>query len=57
MHTEVESIPAKAKAKQILQQIAKCTVCGTAQGNDRPCYFWKVAVPTLPLPALLLPNR
>lgn len=34
IRTEVEFEPAKLKVKQIVQQIAKCTICGT----DREAY-------------------
>lgn len=45
LRTEVEYIPAKLKVKQIVQQVAKCTVCGT-DGSDNPKdHFQKAAVP------------
>lgn len=49
IRTEVEFEPAKLKVKQIVQQVAKCTVCGT-DGADNPyCHFQKAAVPVPPL--------
>ena len=50
IRTEVEFEPAKLKVKQIVQQIAKCTVCGTDKGDYPSCHFQKAAVPTPPLP-------
>ena len=50
VRTEVEFEPAKLKVKQIVQQIAKCTVCGTDKGDNPNCHFRKAAVPTPPLP-------
>ena len=49
IRTEVEFEPAKLKVKQIVQQIAKCTVCGTDKGDNPSCHFQKAAVPTPPL--------
>ena len=49
IRTEVEFEPAKLKVKQIVQQIAKCTVCGTDKGDNPNCHFQKAAVPTPPL--------
>ena len=50
IRTEVEFEPAKLKVKQIVQQIAKCTVCGTDKSDNPNCHFQKAAVPTPPLP-------
>ena len=50
IRTEVEFEPAKLKVKQIVQQIAKCTVCGTDKGDNPNCHFQKAAIPTPPLP-------
>ena len=49
IRTEVEFEPAKLKVKQIVQQIAKCTICGTDKGDNPSCHFQKAAVPTPPL--------
>ncbi|MBO5348167.1 MAG: IS66 family transposase [Lachnospiraceae bacterium] len=49
IRTEVEFEPAKLKVKQIVQQIAKCTVCGTDKGDNPNCHFQKAAVPVPPL--------
>ncbi len=50
VRAEVEFEPAKLKVKQIIHQVAKCTVCGT-EGTENPnCHFQKAAVPTRPLP-------
>ena len=50
VRTEVEFVPAKLKVKQIVQQIAKCTKCGTDEGENPNCHFQKAAVPVPPLP-------
>ena len=50
VRTEVEFEPAKLKVKQIIQQVAKCTVCGTEGAENPNCHFQKAAVPTPPLP-------
>ena len=50
VRTEVEFEPAKLKVKQIVQQIAKCTTCGTDKSENPNCHFQKAAVPTPPLP-------
>ena len=52
IRTEVEFEPAKLKVKQIIQQIAKCTVCGTDKGDNPSCHFQKAAVP---VPRFLIP--
>lgn len=49
VRTEVEFIPAKVKVKQIVQQVAKCTTCGTNESESDTCHFQKAAVPTPPL--------
>lgn len=50
VRTEVEFQPAKLIVKQIVQQVAKCTRCGT-EGSEHPdCHFQKAAVPVPPLP-------
>lgn len=50
VRTEVEFEPAKLKVKQIVQQVAKCTVCGTDGADNPNCHFQKAAIPTPPLP-------
>ena len=50
VRTEVEFEPAKLKVKQIVQQIAKCTTCGTDKGENPSCHFQKAAVPKPVLP-------
>lgn len=50
VRTEVEFEPAKLKVKQIIQQVAKCTACGTEGAENPNCHFQKAAVPTPPLP-------
>lgn len=50
VRTEVEFVPAKLKVKHIIQQVAKCTVCGAPAGEGRGCHFQKAAVPAPPLP-------
>lgn len=49
VRTEVEFESAKLKVKQIIQQVAKCTVCGTEEAENPNCHFQKAAVPTPPL--------
>ena len=44
VRTEVEFQPATLIVKQIVRQIAKCTVCGS-DGNDRPAHMQKASVP------------
>lgn len=46
---EVEFVPAKLIVKQIVQQVAKCTTCGTANSNNPVCHFQKAAIPSPPL--------
>lgn len=50
VRTEVEFIPAKLKVKQIVQQIAKCTKCGTAESENPKDHFQKAAIPYPVLP-------
>lgn len=50
VRTEVEYIPAKLKVKQIIQQVAKCTKCGTAESENPKDHFQKAAVPNPVLP-------
>lgn len=45
IRTEVEFIPAKLKVKQIVQQVAKCTQCGTGKNENPSSHFQKAAVP------------
>ena len=49
VRTEVEFQPATLIVKQIVRQIAKCTVCGS-DGNDRPAHMQKASVPAKVLP-------
>ena len=49
VRTEVEFIPAKLKVKQIVQQVAKCTKCGTGESENPKDHFQKAAVPNLVL--------
>lgn len=50
VRTEVEFEPAKLKVKQVVQQVAKCPVCGTDGAENPNCHFQKAAVPAPPLP-------
>lgn len=45
IRTEVEFIPAKLKVKQIVQQVVKCTKCGTKDSENPKDHFQKAAVP------------
>ena len=47
--TEVEFVPAKLVVKQVVQQIAKCSVCGTKDSEQETCHFQKAAIPKPPL--------
>jgi transposase len=49
VRTEVEFVPAKLIVKQIVQQVAKCSVCGTGENEQEACHFQKAAVPKPPL--------
>lgn len=49
VRTEVEFIPAKLIVKRVVQQIAKCSVCGTEESEQETCHFQKAAVPKPPL--------
>ena len=50
VRTEVEYIPAKIKVKQIVQQVAKCTKCGTKDSGNPKDHFQSAAVPKTVLP-------
>ena len=50
VRTEVEYISAKLKVKQIVQQVAKCTKCGTSESENPKDHFQKAAVPNPVLP-------
>lgn len=50
VRTEVEYKPAKLVVKQIVQEIAKCTKCGTEEGEYPNDHFQKAAVPIPVLP-------
>ena len=43
VRTEVEYIPAKIKVKQIVQQVAKCTKCGTKDSGNPKDHFQSAA--------------
>ena len=45
VRTEVEFVPAKLKVKQIVQQVVKCTQCGTEGSEYHKDHFQKAAVP------------
>ena len=49
VRTEVEYQPAKLIVKQIVQQVAKCSVCGEKGSNEPNSRFYKAAVPVPPL--------
>lgn len=50
VRTEVEYIPAKLLVKQTVQQVGKCTICGTAGSENPNDHFQKAAVPAPVLP-------
>lgn len=50
IRTEVEFIPAKLKVKQIIQQVVKCTKCGTKESENLKDHFQKAAIPATVLP-------
>ena len=50
IRTEVEFVPAKVKVKQIVQQVVKCTKCGTPDSENPKDHFQKAAIPTTVLP-------
>ncbi|MGL4799003.1 MAG: IS66 family transposase [Cellulosilyticaceae bacterium] len=50
IRTEVEFVPAKIKVKQVVQQVAKCTQCGTKDSEHPKDHFQKAAIPTPVLP-------
>lgn len=50
IRTEVEFIPSKIKVVQIVQQVAKCTECGTAGSENPKDHFQKAAIPSSVLP-------
>lgn len=45
VRTEVVFVPAKLKVEQIVQQVAKCTRCGTDKSEYDNCHFQKASVP------------
>jgi len=49
VRTEVEFAPAKLIVKQVVQQVTKCSVCGTRESEQEACHFQKAAVPKPPL--------
>lgn len=50
IRTEVEFVPAKVKVKQIVQQVVKCTKCGTQDSEHPNDHFQKAAIPAPVLP-------
>lgn len=50
IRTEVEYVPAKLIVKQIVQQVAKCTKCGTKDSEHTKDHFQAAAIPTAILP-------
>lgn len=50
IRTEVEFIPAKLKVVQIVQQVAKCTQCGTGKNENPKDHFQQAAVPSSVMP-------
>ena len=50
IRTEVEFVQAKLKVKQIVQQVVKCTKCGTKDSENPKDYFRKAAIPESLLP-------
>ena len=50
VRTEVEFVPAKLKVKQIVQQVVKCTKCGTKDSEHPKDHFQKAAIPATVLP-------
>ena len=50
VRTKVEFIPAKLKVVQIVQQVAKCTKCGTGENENPKDHFQKAAIPSPVLP-------
>jgi transposase len=50
VRTEVEFIPAKLKVKQIVQQVVKCSKCGTKDSENAKDHFQKAAIPSSVLP-------
>ncbi len=49
VRSEVEFVPAKLIVKQVIQQVVKCSICGTAAGENPSCHFQAAAVPVPPL--------
>ena len=50
IRTEVEYIPAKLKVVQVVQQVAKCTECGSGKNGNPKDHFQKAAIPSPVLP-------
>lgn len=50
VRTEVEFIEAKVIVKQIVQQVAKCSDCGTKNSDYPAPHFQKAAIPSTVLP-------
>ena len=55
----MEFQPAKLIVKQIVRQVAKCTVCGKEGSSNQKCHFHKAALPvslfshSISIPSLL----
>lgn len=39
VRTEMEFVPAKLVVKHAIQQVAKCSICGTVAGENPACHF------------------
>ena len=50
VRTEVEFVLAKLVVKHVIQQVAKCSICGTAAGENPACHSQEAAVPAPSLP-------
>jgi len=50
VRTEVQYFPAKLKVVHVVQQVMKCTVCGTGKNDNPKDHFQKAKVPTSVLP-------
>jgi transposase len=50
VRTDVAFVPAKLIVTQHVQQVAKCTVCGTGKNDYTKDYFKKAAIPSPVLP-------
>ena len=57
VRTEVEFVPAKLVVKHIIQQVAKCSVCGTAAGENPACHSRRPRSPPRRCPTPFPPRR